>query len=81
MAPSAVSDNSGVQALVRIGLVLPHDGDRRILTMVMFGIQWSPMSEAPWRSIQISVDAESQTGNTTGFLRGVITRGICLRWG
>lgn len=48
VAPSAVSsDNSGVQSLVRIGLVLPHDGDRRILTTVTFGIQWSLMSEAP----------------------------------
>lgn len=82
VAPSAVSnDNSGVQALVWIGLVLPHDGDRRILTMVTFGIQWSLMSEAPWQSIQVSVYVESQTGNTTGFLCGLITHGICLKWG
>lgn len=72
------SDNSGVQALHVTG---PHDGDRRILTMVTFGIQWSLMSEAPWQSIQISVYVESQTGNTAGFLCGLITHGIYPKWG
>lgn len=43
--------------------------------MMAFIIQWPLMSEAPWRSIQISVYIESQAGNMTGALCSLITRG------
>lgn len=49
--------------------------------MMAFIIQWPPMSEAPWQSIQISVSIERQAGNTTGILFSLITHGVCLKWG
>lgn len=57
-----------------------EDPEAPILKMMAFIIRWPLVSDAPWRSIWISVYIESQAGDTTGILCSLITHGMFLKW-